>query len=77
MLKRFRIIEESRKEIVFIKPWEAFSHLDCWKKGIIGLGDLQKFYQDNDFEIGSSSIQFLLHALRRRYHRDVNLELFC
>ncbi len=45
--------------------------------GILGLGDLKQFYQDNDFEIGEESLHFLLHALRNRFDRNVTLEIFC
>jgi hypothetical protein len=33
-------VDVSRKEIAFIQPYDGFAHLDYWKKGIIGLGEL-------------------------------------
>ena len=49
-LKRFKDNWISSKINCLYSAMEAFAHADCWKKGIIGLGNLKKkFYNDNDF----------------------------
>ena len=50
-IKRFRIIEVSRKEVDFIAPYHAFEQIDYARSGVVGLGELERFFRVNDFEI--------------------------
>jgi Ca2+-binding EF-hand superfamily protein len=77
ILKRFRIVEVIRKQLKYIQPYDAFEQIDYHKKGIIGIPELRKLFFDNDFNVNDKQLYYLLHGLRRRCYRDVNLEVFC
>lgn len=66
-------MEVSRKEIDFIAPYNAFEEIDYMKTGLIGLGELRRFFDVNDFTINDFQLRLLLHALRRRCYLEVNL----
>ena len=51
--------------------------MDYLKTGYIGVGELRRFFYDNDFNVTDKQLYYLLHGLRRRCYRDVNLEVFC
>jgi len=76
ILKRFRIIEVARKQLKYIQPYEAFGHIDYQLTGRIGIPSLRKFFFENDFNVSDSQLYYLLHGLRRRCYREVNLEVF-
>lgn len=76
-MKRFRILEVGRKQLKLIQPYDAFSHIDYLKTGHLGIGQLRKLFYDNDFNVTDRQLYYLLHGLRRRSYRDVNLEVFC
>ena len=77
MLKRFRIVEVIRKQLKYIQPYDAFEHIDNHKTGFIGIPELRKLFFDNDFNVNDQQLYYLLHGLRRRCYRDINLEVFC
>ena len=77
MLKRFRIVEVIRKQLKYIQPYDAFEHIDNYKTGFIGIPELRKLFFDNDFNVNDQQLYYLLHGLRRRCYRDINLEVFC
>jgi Ca2+-binding EF-hand superfamily protein len=77
ILKRFRILEVGRKQLKFIQPYDAFSHIDYLKTGHLGIGQLRKLFYDNDFNVTDRQLYYLLHGLRRRCYRDINMEVFC
>ena len=77
LLKRFRILEVVRKQIRYIQPYDAFEQLDYHKKGIIGISEFRKFFYENDFNVTDKQLYYLLHGMRRRCYRDINLEVFC
>jgi hypothetical protein len=41
------------------------------------VGALRRFLQENDFNVTDRQLYYLLHGLRRRCYRDINLEVFC
>ena len=64
--KRFRIVEVGRKQVAFIAPYNAFAEIDHLRSGLIGLGELERFFFVNDFDISEDQTYLLLHSLRRR-----------
>ena len=77
ILKRFRIVEVIRRQLKYIQPYDAFEHIDHHKVGHISISSLRRLFFENDFNVNDSQLYFLLHGLRRRCYRDVNLEVFC
>lgn len=77
ILKRLRILEVVRKQIRAIPPYEAFAEIDHHRSGLLGVGSLRRLLQANDFNVTDQQLYYLLHGLRRRCYRDVNLEVFC
>lgn len=73
ILKRCRVLEVARKQIRYVQPYDAFSHIDHLRTGCIGIGELRKLFYDNDFNVTDRQLYYLLHGLRRRCYRDVNL----
>ena len=61
----------------FIAPYNAFDQIDYARSGLVGLGELERFFRVNDFNISEFQLQLLLHGLRRRCYLEVNLEVFC
>lgn len=66
--KRFRIVEVARKQVAFIAPYNAFAEVDYLRSGLIGLGEIERFFSVNDFELEQRQVYLLLHALRRRFY---------
>ena len=77
ILKRFRIVEVIRKQLRYIQPYDAFEHIDYHKTGELGIPELRKLLFENDFNVTDKQLYYLLHGLRRRCYRDINLEVFC
>lgn len=77
VLKRLRILEVARKQVRAIAPYDAFAEIDQLRSGALGVGALRRFLQANDFNVTDKQLYYLLHGLRRRCYRDVNLEVFC
>lgn len=67
----------ARKQIKSIQPYDAFQEIDYLRTGYIGIGELRRLFYDNDFNVTDKQLYYLLHGLRRRCYRDVNLEVFC
>ena len=67
----------SRKQLAAIQPYDAFLHIDSFKTGSIGVKELKKLFSENDFNVTDSQIYYLLHGLRRRAYKNINLEVFC
>ena len=44
---------------------------------MITINDLRDFMYSNDFNVTPRQLYYLLHGLRRRCYRVVNLEVFC
>lgn len=61
----------------YIQPYDAFQYIDYQKSGSIGIVSLRKLLLDNDFNVTDKQLYYLLHGLRRRCYRGVNLECFC
>ena len=61
----------------FIAPYNAFEQIDYARTGLVGLGELERFFRVNDFDISETQLHLLLHGLRRRCYVEVNLEVFC
>jgi hypothetical protein len=70
-------VEVVRKQIKYIQPYDAFQQIDHHKTGFIGIPELRKFFFENDFNVTDQQLYYLLHGLRRRCYRDINLEVFC
>lgn len=77
ILNRFRIIEVARKQVKYIQPYDAFEEIDYLKTGYIGIGELRRLFYENDFNVNDTELYYLLHGLRRRCYRDINLQVFC
>lgn len=67
----------ARKQVKSIQPYEAFEEMDYLRSGCIGVGELRRLFYENDFNVTDKQLYYLLHGLRRRCYRDVNLEVFC
>lgn len=67
----------ARKQIRAIPPYDAFAEIDNFRSGLLSIGALRHFLQANDFNVTDKQLYYLLHGLRRRCYRDVNLEVFC
>jgi Ca2+-binding EF-hand superfamily protein len=65
-LQRFRVLEVARREIASIAPYRAFAELDTFKTGLIGLDDLRRFLDNNEYELTERQLILLFHGLRRR-----------
>jgi Ca2+-binding EF-hand superfamily protein len=63
----------ARKQIQSILPYEAFEEIDHLKTGYIGVGALRRFFFENDFNVTEQQLYYLLHGLRKRCYRDINL----
>jgi hypothetical protein len=77
VLKRLRILEVARKELRSVAPYDAFLEIDYLRTGQLGVGELRRLLAANDFNVSDQQLYYLLHGLRRRCYRDVNLEVFC
>ncbi len=67
----------TRKQIRSIPAYDAFAEIDTFRSGLLSVGSLRRFLQANDFNVTDKQLYYLLHGLRRRCYRDVNLEVFC